>query len=43
MRWFTDFEHIVFYAEIKLFVLSFLLIVMWMLVEQQIQLAHLYH
>jgi hypothetical protein len=38
MRWFTDFEHIVVYAEIKLFVLSCLLVVMWMLVEQQIQL-----
>jgi hypothetical protein len=43
MRWFTDFEHIVFYAEIKLFTLSFLLIVMWILVEPQIQLAPLYN
>jgi hypothetical protein len=42
MRWFTDFEHIVFYAEIKLFVLAGLLLVMWMLVEQPIQLAPLY-
>ncbi len=42
MRWFTDFEHIVFYAEIKLFVLSSLLLILWMMVEPQIQLSSLY-
>jgi hypothetical protein len=36
MRWFTDFEHIVFYAEIKLFVLFGLMLVLWMLVEPPI-------
>jgi hypothetical protein len=42
LRWFTDFEHIVSYVAIKLFVLSILLVVMWAMIEQQLQLNHLY-
>jgi hypothetical protein len=42
LRWFTDFDHITFYVSIKLGLLGLLLLVMWMLIEQQLQLAHLY-
>jgi hypothetical protein len=42
LRWFTDFEHIASYVAIKLCVLALLLVIMWMLIEQQLQLAHLY-
>jgi hypothetical protein len=41
LRRFANFEHIVFYAEIKLFVLCGMLLVIWMIVEQPIALAPL--
>lgn len=37
LRWFSDFEHIVFYVIVKLFILSLLLMAMWTLVDQQLQ------
>jgi hypothetical protein len=42
LRWFTDFEHIESYVLVKLCVLALLLAIMGMLIEQQMQLAHLY-
>jgi hypothetical protein len=43
LRWFADFEHLMFYVEIKLFVLSVLLVMMWMQIEQPFQFAAPYN
>ncbi|WP_264324703.1 hypothetical protein [Romeriopsis navalis] len=36
LRWFSDFDHIVFYVSVKLVVLSLLFIVMWILINQHL-------
>jgi hypothetical protein len=37
LRWFYEFDHIVFYITVKLFILSLVLMVMWMMVHYQMQ------
>ncbi len=37
LRWFSDFEHIVSYVIVKLFILSLLLMAMWMLLNHHFQ------
>ena len=38
LRWFSDFDHIVSYVAVKLFVLSLLFVVMWVLIDRHLYL-----
>jgi hypothetical protein len=38
LRWFSDFDHIAFYVTVKIFVITLLLVIMWLLLDRQFQL-----
>jgi hypothetical protein len=38
LRWFSDFDHIALYVTIKIFVITLLLVVLWLLIDRQFEL-----
>lgn len=38
LRWFSDFDHIISYVAVKLFILSLLFVVMWILIDRHLYL-----
>jgi hypothetical protein len=38
LRWFSDFDHIALYVTIKIFLITLLLVVMWLLINRRFEL-----